>query len=98
MTLQIILIFVVLKIVIVSVLGVLLWRVMGRELRAGRQKYGMPGVKCIYCKATPSLFHSEEQTWEGDELVMVRTYECRECHLPFWKIERVAVQRDKTPR
>jgi len=86
------------KIVVLIVTGIILWRVMGPELKTPRQRYGMPGVRCVYCHATPALFHSEEQKWEGDELVMVRTYECRECHMPFWRVERVAADtREKTP-
>ncbi len=97
-TTQIILILVAAKIFIVTVVSIIVWRVIGPEWKAQRRHYGMPGVRCIYCRATPALFHSEEQKWEGDELVLVRTYECRECHMPFWKVERVAAERDKTRR
>ena len=97
MTLEIILILIGAKIVILAVVGVILWRVLEPELRQPRQKHGMPGVRCVYCHSSPALFHSEEHKWEGEDLVLVRTFECRECHMPFWKVERVAVQRDKTP-
>ena len=89
MTLQILLILLAFKALVLVVIGAILWKVLGPELRAPRPQYGMPGVRCVYCHATPALFHSEEQRWEDDELVLVRTYECRECHMPFWRIERV---------
>jgi hypothetical protein len=89
MTLDIVLILIASKIVILSVTGAILWKVMGPELRAPRPKHGMPGVRCVYCHDSPALFHSEEQRWEDNELVLVRTYECRRCHMPFWLLERV---------
>lgn len=47
---------------------------------------------CMYC-------HSERvepvddgvTRWEGDNLVLVTTYRCENCQLPFWNVERVAV-------
>lgn len=89
MTVEILLIFIGAKIVILTVTGVILWKVMGSELRSPRQTYGMPGVRCVYCHDTPSILHGEEERWEENELVMVRTFECRRCHMPFWQIERV---------
>ncbi|HEV3312674.1 MAG TPA: hypothetical protein VG815_19345 [Chloroflexota bacterium] len=89
MTTQVILILLASKVVVLIVAGAIFWKVMGPELRAPRPRYGIPGVRCVYCHATPSVLHSEEQRWEEDELVMVRTYECRECHMPFWRVERV---------
>jgi hypothetical protein len=96
--LTIILVIVVTKLVILLAVGVLVWRIMGPELRAPKQQHGMPGVRCIYCGYSPALYHGEEQRWEGDELVLARTYECRECHMPFWHVERVTTHRDTAAR
>ncbi|GEM_PF-5892064 len=92
----IILVFIAAKIVILAVTGVLLYKVFWPELRRPRPQYPMPGVRCIYCRATPALLHSEDQRWEGDELVLVQTFECRECHMPFWRLERIHAVENKT--
>lgn len=92
----IIIVFVAAKVVILAVTGVILYKVFGPELRSPRRQEHMPGVRCVYCGASPALFHSEEQRWEGNELVLVRTYECRECHMPFWRLERVKTVEQKT--
>lgn len=92
----IIIIFVAAKMVILAVTGTVLWKVFGPELRSPRPNHAMPGVRCVYCHFSPALFHSEEQSWEGDELVFTRTYECRQCHMPFWQVERVQPVSQKT--
>lgn len=89
MTVYILIVLIVAKIVVLSVTGAILYKVLGPELRAPKPTNPMPGVRCLYCHATPSLFHSEETRWEGSDLVIVRTYECRQCHMPFWRLERV---------
>ncbi len=89
MALSILLILVAAKMIVLIVIGVLLYKVFGTELRPTKSTYPMPGVKCVYCHFSPSLFHSEETRWENDDLILVKTYECRKCHLPFWKVERV---------
>jgi hypothetical protein len=93
----ILLVFIGAKIVVLAVVGVILYKVFWPELRAPRPSHPMPGVKCVYCHFSPSLFHSEEQRWEGDDLILTKTFECRRCHMPFWQVERVsAVAREKT--
>jgi integral membrane sensor domain MASE1 len=45
---------------------------------------------CLYCRSTWTRAIDEGQTrWEEDDLVLVTTYECDHCHLPFWHVERV---------
>ena len=47
---------------------------------------------CIYCRSPWTLAADEgAPRWEGDELVLVTTYTCQECFLPFWHVERVPV-------
>ncbi len=93
----ILLVFIGAKIVLLVMIGAILYNVFGPELRAQKSSYPMPGVKCVYCHFSPALFHSEEQRWEGDDLILTKTFECRRCHMPFWQVERVtAVAREKT--
>ncbi len=48
--------------------------------------------RCMYCQSLYTEPVDEGQTrWEDDSLVLVTTYECQHCHLPFWNVERVAV-------
>jgi len=45
---------------------------------------------CMYCQSKWTKALDEGQTrWDGDDLVLVTTYECQHCHLPFWHVERV---------
>jgi hypothetical protein len=47
---------------------------------------------CMYCQSQWTEMVDEGSThWEGDELVLVTTYACQHCHLPFWHVERVPV-------
>lgn len=49
---------------------------------------------CIYCQSVWTRAVDEGQTrWEGDELVLVTTYQCEHCETPFWNVERVPVSR-----
>jgi hypothetical protein len=47
---------------------------------------------CLYCQSKWTHPIDEGQTrWENEELVLVTTYECEHCHLPFWHVERVPI-------
>lgn len=55
------------------------------------KKTKVPDVPaCVYCRSRWTRAVDEGQTrWDHDDLVLVTTYECEHCHLPFWHIERV---------
>lgn len=61
------------------------------EMLRPKKKPSMP--TCMYCESKWTHPVGEGQTrWEGDdELVLVTTYECEHCRLPFWHVERVRV-------
>lgn len=45
---------------------------------------------CMYCGSHYTQMVDDDTTrWEGDELVLVTTYTCLDCNLPFWHVERV---------
>ncbi len=45
---------------------------------------------CIYCESRYTEPVDEGQTrWENEDLVLVTTYKCQHCALPFWHVERV---------
>jgi hypothetical protein len=68
-----------------------------REWRSGRKKAPMVTPVCIYCESKWTQAVDEGQShWENDELVLVTTYECQHCHLPFWHVERVQMTGIKT--
>jgi hypothetical protein len=71
-------------------IAVLLGVVFKEDLRSMRQKTGPQPAVCMYCQSVWTRPVDEGQTrWEGDDLVLVTTYECEHCHLPFWHVERV---------
>ncbi len=72
-------------------IAVLLGVVFKEDLRSMRQKKAGPQpAVCMYCQSVWTRPVDEGQTrWEGDDLVLVTTYECEHCHLPFWHVERV---------
>jgi len=71
--------------------GVVLFFVFRPELRnAGKRKPAPTTPICIYCESRWTNAVDEGQTrWEHDELVLVTTYACEHCSLPFWRVERV---------
>ncbi|GAC1335254.1 MAG: hypothetical protein NVS2B16_05770 [Chloroflexota bacterium] len=45
---------------------------------------------CMYCGSKWTHALDEGQTrWDNGDLVLVTTFECDHCHLPFWHVERV---------
>lgn len=45
---------------------------------------------CLYCQSRYTRPLDDGQPrWENEDLVLVTTYECQHCHLPFWHVERV---------
>lgn len=80
------------------VFGVILWKVFRQDIKhwwtqERRQKSREPSTPvCVYCQSVWTVPVDEGQTrWEGDELVLVTTFECQHCQLPFWRVERLAV-------
>lgn len=77
------------------VLGAFLWYVFKPDIREyrehhERQQGPAAAPSCMYCGSKYALLLDEGQTrWEGDHLVLVSSYECQHCHLPFWHVERV---------
>jgi hypothetical protein len=71
--------------------GVVLLVVFRPDLRKLRKKKARPDVPtCMYCQSKWTRAIDEGQTrWDNDDLVLVTTYECEHCHLPFWHVERV---------
>ncbi|HZT97976.1 MAG TPA: hypothetical protein VFB34_14170 [Chloroflexota bacterium] len=82
-------VFLAAKVIVLAVTGTILYKVFAPDLKRRKPLAEMAGVKCVYCHFSPALYHSEETRWEADELVLVKTYECRRCHMPFWRIERL---------
>ncbi|MGH2448830.1 MAG: hypothetical protein ACRDFS_09560 [Chloroflexota bacterium] len=85
---EILLILVVIKFLISA--GVLLWifRPDPRELFKREPEPTEPA--CLYCQSKYTHAVGEaEPRWEEDVLVLVTTYECEHCRMPFWHVERV---------
>ena len=72
-------------------LGVVLFFVFRPELRnAGKRKPVPTTPACVYCESRWTRPVDEGQTrWEDEDLVLVTTYECQHCSLPFWHVDRV---------
>lgn len=78
--------------------GVILFHVFRKDIEEYRSERTETKTRtpeapmCMYCQSLYTLPVDEGQTrWEDDALVLVTTYECQHCHLPFWHVERVAV-------
>jgi hypothetical protein len=72
--------------------GIILYFVFRPELRKGARRKAPTTITCMYCQSKWTRPVDEGQTrWEDDDLVLVTTYECQHCHLPFWHVERVPV-------
>ena len=78
--------------------GLLLWMFRGdiSEWRSGRGQETQVSPTCVYCESKWTAAVDEGQTrWDNDELVLSTTYECQHCHMPFWHVERVRVDKIK---
>jgi hypothetical protein len=85
------------KIIIFGSLLLWIFRADIREWRAGRKHVRASSPICIYCESRWTQAVDEGQSrWEDDQLVLVTTYECQHCHLPFWHVDRVQVSSIKT--
>lgn len=75
--------------------GILLFTVFRRDIQemwSGKkvEKKAPSLPTCVYCQSKWTRPLDEvKPRWENDELVLVTTYECEHCHLPFWHVERV---------
>ena len=73
-------------------LCIILLFVFRPELKGASKKKAQATATCLYCQSRSTRPVDEGQTrWENDDLVLVTTYECQHCHLPFWHVERVPV-------
>jgi hypothetical protein len=93
---SIILLLLILAVVKFVVFGWLVFAVFQGDIKqywADRKRKKLPAEPvCMYCQSRWTQPSGETQTrWEDDELVLVTTYECQHCHLPFWRVERVAM-------
>lgn len=71
--------------------GIVLYFVFRPDLKSmGKRKATATTPACVYCQSRWTRPVDEGQTrWEDDDLVLVTTYECQHCALPFWHVQRV---------
>jgi len=76
------------KFVIIAIILLVVFRPDLKQLRAKKKPPSVP--VCMYCQSKWTRALDEGETrWDGDDLILVTTYECEHCHLPFWHVERV---------
>jgi hypothetical protein len=76
--------------------GWILWKVFRPEIKQleAEGKATLLDPVCMYCESKWTRAVDEGQTrWDGDDLVLVTTYECEHCGLPFWHVQRVPVSK-----
>lgn len=76
------------KFVLIAVICFWVFRPDLKAMVAEKKPQTVP--TCPYCQSKWTEAIDEGQTrWDGDELVLVTTYECQHCHFPVWHVERV---------
>ena len=90
---QVITILLILVIVKTVIIGIVLLVVFKPDIKQLRSRRPAPATPvCMYCQSKWTHRADDGETrWDQDELVLVTTYECEHCHLPFWHVERVPV-------
>lgn len=85
----VLLILVVVKTIIIGIVLLVIFKPDIKQLRSRKASAETP--PCMYCQSKwTHPADGGETRWDQDELVLVTTYECEHCHLPFWHVERVA--------
>jgi hypothetical protein len=71
--------------------GFILFFVFRPDFRKLGKRAAPPSTPiCVYCESRYTVPVDEGQTrWEDDDLVLVTTYQCQHCSMPFWHVERV---------
>jgi hypothetical protein len=97
---NILIIFLVIAAAKTVVFAAILWFVFREDIRqwwSGDEVEQSPAQPaCVYCQSVWTEATGEPQTrWENEELVLVTTYECQHCRLPFWRVERVPMTSTK---
>jgi len=92
---DILLILLIIALVKFILFGVILFVVFRRDIQqwwSGKkaEKKPLSVPVCMYCQSKWTRALDEGQPrWDNEDLVLVTTYECQHCHLPFWHVERV---------
>jgi hypothetical protein len=77
--------------------GWILWTVFRPDIEqheAEGRTTAQVAPTCMYCESKWTHAVDEGKTrWDGEVLVLVITYECDHCKLPFWHVERVPVSK-----
>lgn len=94
--LLILLVIALLKFVLFGIILLLVFKPDFKKMWRGRE-VAIP--TCLYCGSKYTHALEESQTrWEEDALVLVTTFECDHCHLPFWNVERIPLPTGKRDR
>jgi hypothetical protein len=91
---SIIVFLLILTTILIVVKVIFLWWIFGPDIKLlrGELKQTSAEPECVYCRSQWTHPTSDgEMRWEGDDLVLVTTYQCEHCELPFWHVERVSV-------
>ena len=86
------LIVAVIHFIIAAILLPLAFRDDLRQWLEGRRKKAVPPAAptCMYCGSKwTSALNEGETRWDKGDFVLVTTYECQHCKLPFWHVERI---------
>lgn len=93
---NIVVILLIVTVALLPVKALILYAVFNREIRqwwdARRHPEPASTPACIYCRSSWTIAVDDgHPRWEDDALVLVTTYECQHCRLPFWHVERVPI-------